>query len=824
MQTVQSLQEKYAVVVRRLLFAYTIMFAAGISAGFFVFERGRIAGGTVLMIVISVLMCMFENSESNRNDGKHIKIHYTCKMLAVISFGFIFFTCRYIHYEMIQASATDPQNDENSKSEELYGIAESAVMTEKGMRIIVLTDDNRNKVQVSCYGENHPAPAELIGRKILAYGYFREPQSADNPGCFDYRTYLRGRGIGCTFSARSISLNNGDGYISLRERYIRHLFLVREQFLDQFDDKDIRAFVKGMIFGDKTDIDNDIIEDFNNNGTGHVLAVSGLHTGFLYALLRMVTGKKRTGNAAAITIGLLLIYGEMTMWSPPTVRAVTVLSISMMSIYVKRPFDLLSSVSAAAFLLLLLEPYQLFSSSFQLSFAAMMGICFLCEPLSVFIGEFFAVPVSVQLGVAPLTAFLFHRFNALSVIINIPVIFIASVLVPLCMISLIFTAVTGQETGLLTAVIEGMSEILIKANCFASHGGYFSDLVNSCNAGIVIGFYMMSFLLVSEWCRVRFIRKSTRSVIIAVLCVLIISLDFVVLTFSPFSDDEIVFVSVGQGDCTHIRADGEDILIDGGGNTERNIGKDILMPYLLANGAERLEMALVTHLHTDHCLGILELQQEYPVGLIGIPSDYEKAVEQIRSSSVRTYDKKNEESDIINDLLAECSNIRMISPGSRLHISDDVYIDAVWPVRRQKTDHDIDDANENNMVFIVSYKGIKIMVTGDLLEEDELEMVKHYKGTDILKCDVLKVAHHGSKSSSSEEFLDTVNPAIAVIQVGKNNFYGHPHDQTLQRLQDRNIEIYRTDLNGAVGIDLGKSIIKVDVMRRYENHRTNFYS
>ena len=105
------------------------------------------------------------------------------------------------------------------------------------------------------------------------------------------------------------------------------------------------------------------------------------------------------------------------------------------------------------------------------------------------------------------------------------------------------------------------------------------------------------------------------------------------------------------------------------------------------------------------------------------------------------------------------------------------------------------------------------MVTGDLLEEDELEMIRYYRGTDTLKCDILKVAHHGSKSSSSEEFLDAVRPSVAVIQVGRNNFYGHPHDQTLERLKERGIEIYRTDLNGAVGIDLNGKHIKTEVMR-----------
>ena len=126
---------------------------------------------------------------------------------------------------------------------------------------------------------------------------------------------------------------------------------------------------------------------------------------------------------------------------------------------------------------------------------------------------------------------------------------------------------------------------------------------------------------------------------------------------------------------------------------------------------------------------------------------------------------------------------------------------------------DADDPNEHNTVYMINYKGVKIMVTGDLLEEDELQMVKEYIGTDKLKCDILKIAHHGSKSSSCEEFLDAASPKIAVIQVGRNNYYGHPHKQTLDRLYERGISVFRTDLCGAVGIDIHGNKISVDLFR-----------
>ena len=194
----------------------------------------------------------------------------------------------------------------------------------------------------------------------------------------------------------------------------------------------------------------------------------------------------------------------------------------------------------------------------------------------------------------------------------------------------------------------------------------------------------------------------------------------------------------------------------------------------------------------------------------------------------------------VPEIMGEPGKVQFIENNSRIHITDDVYIDTIWPVEGQSGGIDIDDPNEHNTVYMVNCKGIKIMVTGDLLEEDELKMIEYYRhkslsenaggeeqerGTEqtdgrdhavipMLKCDILKVAHHGSKSSSSEAFLDAVSPSIAVIQVGANNFYGHPHQQTIDRLEERGIPIYRTDLNGAVGIDITGKGITVDLIRQ----------
>ncbi len=567
---------------------------------------------------------------------------------------------------------------------------------------------------------------------------------------------------------------------------------LKEAFIGHFD-KESGAFIQGVVFGDKEDIDENLKDEFNVNQTGHILAVSGLHVGFLYSLLRILTGRKRTVMTSALIITILLLYGTMTMWSAPTIRACIVMCVSLLAIHFRRRADLLTSVSLAAFLILTFDPHQLFEVGFQMSMLTMTSIAILTKPLSMKLGETLGMMAAVQVGIVPITAYVFCRTNPLSLLINVPIVLLASVFVPLCILLLMFQVAFGVVPAPGIKLAELIADAVIRVNHMLCFDGGFSMSVAGLSSLSVITFYVAVFGASSEWMRIMLIRKDRKS--IAKACILL-SLPVIMLSaclFDRLSDDEVLFPYVGQGDCTHVRAGDDDMLIDGGGNEMYNVGEKVLMPYLLKCGADDVDVALVTHLHTDHFRGICELSHKYPVGAVGIPSDYRGA-----------------EVDL------DRNKVFYLNLRSKISLSDDVYVSVLWPIEESAVGISADDENEHNMVYMIHYKGVRIMVTGDLLEEDELEMVDFYRHNNMLRdlrCDVLKVAHHGSKSSSSEAFLDAAKPSVAVISVGRNNLYGHPHEQTLERLMERGIRVYRTDINGTVGIDVRSNKIIVDTLQ-----------
>ena len=204
---------------------------------------------------------------------------------------------------------------------------------------------------------------------------------------------------------------------------------------------------------------------------------------------------------------------------------------------------------------------------------------------------------------------------------------------------------------------------------------------------------------------------------------------------------------------------GNDVLIDGGGSREFNTGKNTLKPYLLKNGAADLDLALATHEDTDHIRGLEELSECFKV-------------KNFVTGSVK---------------------------GDVFSLGKGVEIRTLWP---EKLEASSGQENENSSVFMVDYKGVRILVMGDLDMEGERQMIRRYAElgeTDLLKADVLAVGHHGSRYSTSWELLDAADPSLAVIQVGRNN-YGHPSKEVLEKLRLRGITVLRNDISGAVGL------------------------
>ena len=839
--------------LRRKLALYTLLYIAGITAGFFMFERSRtIEAAGFCAAVISAVFFTDQGSSAGvfpkggkrgkkrRNDKSHHERHLNFnkeaiekqKIILAILFlaGLLLFAFRSVSY----SSSMSYVHDKNYIRGRVMTVS---VKDDKVHLIVKNKEPGPEKVLVvqdmsAAETITQPELYGLTGAIVEARGEFAELSPAEDPGCFDYSLYMKSKGVTIRFKSYILEITDANSSPLTRLRH--YLYRTRESFISRFSE-DTQGFIRGVIFGDKSGIDGDMLEEFNSNSTGHILAVSGLHIGFLYGLLRFLTARKRTLPVSCLITAVILLYGEMTTWSPATVRACIVLTISLCSTHLRRKSDLLTSVSLSAFLILTYQPYQLFSSGFQLSFMAMSGIAILSGPISSVTGEAIAVMLAVQAGTLPVIAYSYCRINPLSILINVPVILLASVLVPLCILMLMIEAVFGNipEAGI--DVAELISYAVIKTNHILSLGGDFSIRTAGPCAAAIIFIYLIVFGLATEWTRVMLLRNDLKAVLRqGILLVMPLAMLFSCL-YDTISDDEIVFVSVGQGDCVHIRAEGHNVLIDGGGQAyqgssksssykitetgrdkadrsvqdknyeneqEYNIGKSILMPYLMHGGADAVDIALVTHLHADHYKGIEELSEIFPVGAIGVPADYRACITAANTETrpdnpdMKTY---------------------YIGPDTRIDISDDVSIEVIWPVEVSDEPIAADDPNEHNTVYMVHYKDIKVMVTGDLLEEDEQEMVSYYEGTEkgaeTLKCDILKVAHHGSKSSSSEAFLDAARPEIAVIQCGRNNFYGHPHKQTLDRLEERGIRVFRTDLSGAVGIDIHGTRLSVDLFR-----------
>ncbi len=789
---------------RRKLALYTLLYIAGITAGFFVYERSRIieAAGLCAAVLAAVFFTDADEQPLVRRQKKILAMMFLA--------GFVIFSFRAAAYSRSLSYVYEKDH--------VRGRVTSVSVRDDKIRLIVKSDEtgpsrilitldedaaSRSAAHAGCRTsealERYGAYG-YTGALIEAKGEYAEIPAAEDPGCFDYSLYMKSKGVTVRFKAYIVNVTGTETYAGTEVRMF--LYDARENFISRFDE-DTQGFIRGVIFGDKSGIDDDILEEFNNNSTGHILAVSGLHMGFLYSLLRFLTARKRTLPVSMIITAVILLYGEMTMWSPSTSRACIVLTVSLMASHLRRHSDLLTSISLAALIILTYEPYQLFASGFQLSFLALCGIAFLTGPLSRVTGEALAVMFAVQFATIPVIAYSYCRINPLSMLINIPVILLASVLVPVCILLLMAEIAAGRVPSTGIDLAELISYAVIKTNHFLSLDGGFSVKTAGPGAAAIITIYMFVFGLSSEWARIKLLRKEYGTVIKQGVLLLMPALMLSACLYDSISDDEIVFVSVRQGDCVHIRAEDHDALIDGGGQPDcgsseeeksegYNVGRNILMPYLIHSGADAVDIALVTHLHADHYKGIEELSEEFPVGAIGIPADY-------RGAAGNMFDR---------------SKIHYIEPYTKVEISDDVSVEAIWPAEASDEPIDADDPNEHNTVYMIRYKEIKIMVTGDLLEEDELDMVEYYEGTDMLKCDILKVAHHGSKSSSSEAFLDAAKPSIAVIQCGLHNFYGHPHEQTLERLEERGIKVFRTDLSGAVGIDMHGSRLSVDLFKK----------
>jgi competence protein ComEC len=297
-------------------------------------------------------------------------------------------------------------------------------------------------------------------------------------------------------------------------------------------------------------------------------------------------------------------------------------------------------------------------------------------------------------------------------------------------------------------------------------------------------FYFLILLIIYNRDILLNLKKEIKKVIFCfiVLSITVYSMDM----YRNINDIIVDFIDVGQGDSALLRYRGNNILIDAGGSafSDFDIGENITLPYLIKSGVNELDALIISHYHDDHYKGSKAIIENLQVDKI-ISSKYPTEEE-----FLKIIDKNN-------------IPLYTVNSSNDIFLDDKLYIDILWPIDNNVLD---DNENNNSLVCLVNANGFRLLFTGDIEKEVEQQLLR----TKIGEVDLLKVAHHGSNTSSHPEFIDELAPKISIISVGENNFYGHPSKQTLQTLLDVNSSIYRTDEMGLISVTIknDRAVIK----------------
>lgn len=544
----------------------------------------------------------------------------------------------------------------------------------------------------------------------------------------------------------------------------------------------------GMLLGEKSFIPSHLKEIFAEAGIMHILAVSGLHVGIIaMALLALLSMLKLPNKFKLFTLILILItYASITGFRPSVLRATIMFILLIGGKLINRSRNLNISLFFAGFLILLLNPLILYDAGFLLSFIVTFFIINLSPILQrlfskivVWIKNPLAVSTAAWVGIFPLSAYFFSKVSIISIISNIFIIPLTGIAVILGFITFFIGFVSISLAGLFANLnYLVLNLITLIAKSFSSLPFAFIYVAQP-SVMLIILYYLTVFFIIEIFYKKTLSPKIKKKAILIVLSVTLLII--VVQVFYPADNLKVNFINVGEGDCILIEAPNKiNILIDGGGTPQSDfdVGNKIVIPYLRRKGINEIDLLILTHPHLDHLEGLLPILKEFKVdmvldsGLLCDSSEYKEFISLILEKGISYHKAKAGDNFIFSNNL----EIFLLNP---LYDSDF---------------YDESDFNNASIVVKLFYKNADFLFTGDIEVTAEKKLLVWQN---ILQSDILKVGHHGSITSTNLEFLDKVDPRIAIITVGKNHF-GHPSQKIIERLEDGNIQIYRTDEDGTI--------------------------
>lgn len=573
------------------------------------------------------------------------------------------------------------------------------------------------------------------------------------------------------------------GLYELRQKWKRIL-------IDAAGEEDGGALA-AILLGEKQGMDREIRELYQVNGIAHVLAISGLHLSFLgvgvYHLLRRITGSYTVGGLAGVLF--LSAYILMIGMTVSAFRAMVMFLFRIGADLSGRHYDSPTALAAAAVTVCMWRPLSLYDSGFWLSFGALIAIIFILPIFKNLPAQSLWASVSVNLFLLPILMYSFYEVPIYGVFLNLIVIPLLSVLMAAgligTMISL-FWEHAGEAIFLCCRIIFRVYE----HSCEAALRLPFARVVTGQQDIWKILFYYVflfaAVLLLRKKEENKGEKRSRKKRV--VLSVLLVGTGMTILLFTAQVKDKITItmLDVGQGDGLVIRGpEGKTYFMDGGSSDVKKVGEYRIEPYLLSQGIGSLDYVFASHGDQDHISGIKELVQRQKTGV---------TIKRLVLPTQTVWD------DALKELaeMAEKEGIPVFTMEKGQCLTEGkLSLTCIQPGKGEMEE----TGNSASLVLALRYGDFDMLFTGDVEGEGEKRLVDHLQG-EYSECvwDVLKTAHHGSGNSTTEEFLKTAAPQYAFISAGKNNSYGHPHKETLERLKDAGAIVYSTQEEGAVTI------------------------
>jgi len=652
------------------------------------------------------------------------------------------------------------------------------------------------------------------GDRVRFIARLKEPANFGNPGEYDFSGRLNMRGIFTTGHLKDrkflLKIEDGGDYPSRWQGAARFTEDVRERvraFIEKNSDN--AEVLKAFIIAEQGGVEPGLRDAFVKTGTTHILSISGMHVGvvalFFYTVIlflinrseRLLLALNARKAAAILSLPFVIVYGALAGFPAPAQRAVVMAVVFVIAYAFDRGRDFYNTLAFAALLILVIAPYSVWDIGFQLTFAAAFSIVYFLPRIKGLLkmGEesdnkkndiirrfarrrvfpAFAVTAAAWLGTAPILAYHFNMVSAAGAVANVIVIPLTGVIIPLVLLS---SAISFAWEGAAAVMLSGADICLEAVNwivvAFARIP--FSWFWVSKPTPFEIGFLYAAILAAANL--KNGLKKRRGWAYLAGVSALILVSSWGYWTYKAKTSDElrVSFISIGQGDSALVELPGgRTMLVDGGGfyGTEFDTGERIVAPFLRYKKISRIDYMVLSHAQRDHIAGLKFVAENFDIGEFwwnGIGS--------------------------LGRLGAILS--RKNIPVKILRAGDGFEIGAVKAKAFNPADGTGLDANNNSLVLRLEYMDKGVLFAGDIAWDAEEKLAGN-----AIKTDVLKVPHHGSRYSSSDEFIEKARPTAAVISAGRGNVFGFPHPETLDRYKRRGVRVYRTDRQGAITVTIG---------------------